>query len=251
MKRYLDLVLYKTLADLRAESARAYFGFVWWIFEPIMYMGAFYLVFGILLNQSGKDYVAFLLTGLIVWKWFAGGVALASSSIMLNDGLIRQVYLPKVIFPTIAVLSATSKYLVTLLLFLVFIILSGYGVSVQWLWIPVLLVLQFFLIWSVGSFLASLMPFFPDLRLLVENGLLLLFFLSGIFFDIASLSQSAQNYLMLNPMAIIITSYREILIYGLTPPSLALLGVFLFSIILSMISIGLIKKFDQVYPKVV
>ena len=43
---YLELVWYKGLADLQAEAARAYVGFLWWVLEPLLYMMAFYVAFG-------------------------------------------------------------------------------------------------------------------------------------------------------------------------------------------------------------
>ena len=58
--QYLSLVLYKTYAELRAESARTYIGFLWWIIEPIADMATYYLVFAVLLRNRTEDFVPFL-----------------------------------------------------------------------------------------------------------------------------------------------------------------------------------------------
>ena len=79
--QYLSLVLYKTYAELRAESARTYIGFLWWIIEPIVDMATYYLVFAVLLRNRTEDFVPFLLIGLVSWKWFSVSVTMGADSI--------------------------------------------------------------------------------------------------------------------------------------------------------------------------
>ena len=55
--KYLDIIFYKTWADLRAEASRAYIGFLWWFIEPILYMGTFYVLFGLGLRMGGEGFV--------------------------------------------------------------------------------------------------------------------------------------------------------------------------------------------------
>ena len=44
---YLELITVKAWADLKTKVSRAYIGFLWWFMEPILYMGSFYLLFGL------------------------------------------------------------------------------------------------------------------------------------------------------------------------------------------------------------
>src|SRR5690606_25615751 len=58
MHRHLiELVLFSTYAELRAEAARSYLGLIWWVLEPAMMMGAFWLVFDVILKTGGPDYL--------------------------------------------------------------------------------------------------------------------------------------------------------------------------------------------------
>jgi hypothetical protein len=61
------------------------------------------------------------------------------------------------------------------------------------MFLPVLVLTQLLLIMSVTCLLAALTPFFPDLRAILDNILLMLFFLSGVFFDISRLPASIQG----------------------------------------------------------
>jgi lipopolysaccharide transport system permease protein len=241
---------YRALAELRAEAARAYLGFLWWIVEPILYMAAFYIVFGLVFQRGGEDFVPFLLCGLVVWKWFGSTVTSSSNAIPSNAGLIQQVYLPKYLLPAIVVVINTVKFLVVLGLLLTFLVLYGYMPGATWLALPVLVGIQLLLVIGVSGLVSAVIPFLPDLRLMLENIMMLLFFLSGIFFDIDASPQALKPLLWANPLAVLIDSYRSILLDGVWPDMQAL-GIVLF---VSLISIGLagyvLSRFDGTYPKV-
>jgi lipopolysaccharide transport system permease protein len=121
---YGELVLYGVYTDLRTEVARRFLGFAWWILEPVMYMAVFYLVFGLGLRQGGPDYVPFLLSGMVAWKWFDGSVRQASNCIVMNAGLIQQIFVPKYVFGLIQIFTNTFKFL----LILVLLIAIGAGI---------------------------------------------------------------------------------------------------------------------------
>ena len=56
MRQHLiELVLFSTYAELRAEAARSYLGLLWWVLEPALMMGAFYLVFDVILKSAGAQ----------------------------------------------------------------------------------------------------------------------------------------------------------------------------------------------------
>ena len=58
-KYHVELILYKTLAELRTEAAKTYVGFLWWFFDPIIFMFTFYLLFEVLLDRGTEDFVQF------------------------------------------------------------------------------------------------------------------------------------------------------------------------------------------------
>jgi lipopolysaccharide transport system permease protein len=250
--RYLiDLISQEAMAGLRAEASRAYLGVLWWVIEPVMYMGVFYFVFAHLYQRGDENYVMFILIGLIVWKWFQATLNTGASSLMNNAGLMNLVYLPKIVFPLANIAVNTFKFLIIVSLFLIFLQFTAIQPSLTWMFLPILVMTQLLLIMSVTCLLAALMPFFPDLRAILDNILLMLFFASGVFFDISRLPGSIQGYLMLNPMATLITMYRELLIKGLAPNWNQLMLVNLFSFSVMLLSVWLFLRFDRVYPKII
>jgi lipopolysaccharide transport system permease protein len=248
---FVDLVLQKARAGLRAEASRGYLGVLWWVIEPVMYMGIFYIVFAHLFHRGDENYIMFLLSGLIVWKWFHATVTTGSNSLIANAGLMNQVYLPKIVFPLTAIAINTFKFLIILILFLTFLQFTSTKPSLTWILLPVLILTQLLLIVSVVSLLAAVMPFFPDLKVILDNIMMMLLFLSGIFFDIAGLPLSIQRYLYLNPMAELINMYRKLLLKGVPPDWGQIFLVISFSFTVMILSGWLFHRFDRVYPKII
>ena len=246
---YLQLILYKTRADLKVEAARGYMGMLWWVLEPVLYMGAFYIIFAVALQRGGENFVPWLLIGLVVWKWFDTTVRMSLTSITAGKGLMSQVYLPKVFFPAVVVLKNTTKFLVTLSLLLIFLLVYGLPLTWYWLMIPVLLVIQWLLVCGVTFSISALTPLFPDLKLLMNNVLMLMFFLSGIFFDTSKLEGALGVLLDLNPMVHIIHAWRNVLLDGQMPDLLALTLVAGFSLLMCALGLYLLRRYDRRYPR--
>lgn len=248
---FINLLLFKAQANLRTEVSRYYLNYLWWIIEPILMMATFYIVFGIFLNRGTKDYVAFLLVGLTSWNWFSRSIQHSCMSIFQGRGLMMQVNLHKCFFPLEVFLQDLFKHLFVSFLLFLFLLVYPTPVSVCWFAFPLILVIQAVLTLGLGFLCAAIVPFLPDLTFVVSTGIQLLFFGSGIFFQIDKVVLPQQRAILyLNPMAGLIKAYRDILIYARWPEWSYLGWVFLFSCCLLGLAFWLINKFDHVYPKV-
>jgi lipopolysaccharide transport system permease protein len=250
LSRYSELILYKTYADLRAETERTYLGFLWWIFEPILYMGVFFVLFGLLLSRGTEDFVPFLLVGLTIWQWFKSCLTHGSETILGAHQLMQQVYLPKVIFPIILILTDTVKFAFIFVLLLIFLWFYGYGIGWPYLALPIVLIVQLLFIAALTFLLAAIVPFLPDLRFVVENLLMAVFFMSGIFMSAEIVPEAYRGYYYLNPMVNLIENYRNILMYHAWPDWSTLFIIGSLSIIGIGLAIRFIAHFDYLYPKI-
>ncbi|MGH8551170.1 MAG: ABC transporter permease [Methylococcales bacterium] len=249
LQNTIELIFYKTYADIKAESARSYLGLLWWLIEPVLYLCVFYILFVLVLSRGSQDYVPFFLCGAVVWKWFASGLNGASHSIVANRGLLQQVYVPKFVFPVIAVFGSTVRFLPVFLLFTVFLLVYGMPIHSGWFALPVVVFTQFFLIMALGLLAGAITPFLPDLKVAIDNVLMFLFFISGVFFDINHVREPVKTYLFLNPMALLINEYRNILIFKGWPNLLPLGVIIMISYIFGSLAIFLLKQMDHRYGK--
>lgn len=246
----VDLILYKAYAELRRDVASAYLGMLWWVLEPLLYVGAFYLVFAVGIRSGGENFTSFLLCGLVSWKWFASTLNQAASSVLAHRGIIQQVYIPKAILPLIPVTVNIVKFLVILTLLLLFLWATGASPTLYWLYLVPIVLVELVLIVGCSLLLAAIVPFVMDVRVLVANGLTMLMFLSGIFFSVQDFPQDVQLYFYLNPMVSVIEGFRAVLLQGQMPNWSYLFSVALLGGILCLLGYGIFRKFDRYYPKV-
>ncbi|HEY4126604.1 MAG TPA: ABC transporter permease [Gammaproteobacteria bacterium] len=246
---YFELIWYKGIADLHAEAARAYVGFIWWILEPLLYMAAFYVAFGMGLRGPGGGVVALsLLCGLVPWKWFSSSVQNGSGTIQANSGLIMQVYLPKYVLPGMVMVTNGIKFLIILGL-LMLAMAVAHGVALAWLALPVVVLVEMLLALALSTLAAAIVPLLPDLDLVISNGLIVMMFMSGIFSDVDRLPPALAHLLALNPMVHVIRAFRTVLLGKQWPDWLALGGVMLFSLVVYGLALLLMKRYDRIYPK--
>ena len=246
-----EIIKYRALAELRAEVRRGYLGMSWWVLEPLLYMVVFYTLFSVGLRRGGPDFVPFLLTGLVAWKWFATSVNRGSGVLLANANLIKGVDLPKYVFPAVSLVVNTFKFSIVFLMLIGFLIWYGIPVTSTWLAVFIIIFAQLIFSAAVSFWVAALVPIVPDLRLVIENCLMLLFFVSGVFFDMSKVEPRVQTLLLLNPMAMLIDSYRGVLLRGTWPNIGYLAGVTAFSCLLLYAGCRFLCWYGHEYPKII
>ncbi len=254
MGHYFDLVVYKAWAELKSEASRYYISYLWWILGPVLEMTVYYLVFAVLMRRGTNQFICFLIIGIILWNWFNASVQHCSNAITGSRSLIQKVTLPKIIFPVIVLLVDTFKFILSFVIIMAFIYIFGlFQPPVSFLSIFFLLYILFtelIFIASVGFFCAAIVPFLPDLTIIISYGLRLMFFLSGIFYDGRKLPEAYQKWFFLNPMARIIDDARSILIRGDKPDLFVLTMILGAAFLCMMLGVWLIHQFDREYPRV-
>ncbi len=252
LRHYFEIACFRAYADLKSNAVRAYLGTAWWVLEPIAYVGAYYLAFEWIMQRGGGLAIGSLITGILYWKWFASSLTTGANSIASSGGLIRLVRLPKFLLPLSASISTLLKFLFVLPVLLIFLALTGQGVSITWLALPLIVVLSFMLNTAVASLVGAIVPFVRDLRIVIDNLLLLLMFSSGVFFDLrATAGSRASLILEMNPIAAMIELYRSILIHHEWPDPAKLAFVFLSGAVTLALAWSLLRRFDGEYAKVV
>jgi len=251
LKRTVELIWVKASLNLRSEASVNYLSYAWWVIEPLLHMVVYYVVFSFLLARGGDNYVAFLLTGLIPWLWFAKTVSHTMGSILQGKQLMNQLYIPKIFFPLTFVLQNSIKQIFVFTLLLVFLIFYGISPSFVWFYsIPIILIQLLFII-GCSLLAALIVPFIRDMSFVIPTGLQFMMFCSGIFFSHHDIPEHVQYYFFLNPMAVILAAFRDVLVDGVTPNFIQLGYVGIISMLLIVIAIWLYKKLEYVLPRVV
>jgi len=215
--KYRDLLFYRVLLESKTDTRQFYFGLSWWVIEPLVNLAMMYLVFGVIMQRGGPGFVGFLLVGFVIFRWIDGSVKKALQSFNAARSIITQIRLANWLFPVADMLASSLRFLVILLLLIVFCVWYSGQFGSAYLALPLILGLNMAFIIGLGLTLALIPPFIPDSRKIIDNVFTLLFFASGIFYDISKLSPEIAGYLYLNPIASFITSYRLIMLENQLP----------------------------------
>src|SRR5260370_6347046 len=194
MSTSLDVLRYRELLgnlfrrDLQAKYRGSALGVLWTVANPIMLMGVYLLVFGVVWKPNfatGGHYPLFLLTGLALWTFFAASVQSATRSMLDNANLIRKTRFPRQLVPLSVVFAHLVSFAVMLLLLLVVIFIALPRVrATEWLAIPLAL-LFVGLVCGIALATASLNGLFPDIAFIGAALLVPLFFLQPILYPLA------------------------------------------------------------------
>ena len=217
LKRYFDIIFYRTIAGIKAESRQRYLGYVWFLLEPLLSTAVFYLAYSQFTGDKGAGAILLILVGMILWQWFEGSIMAGASSIKAKYHVLNQCDLPKFLFPLVSIAIHTWKFLCVSVIIFVVTIALGYYPTVHWFYLPVLFILQLLLIVSLALPISIGVTLWTDFQIVVSSVFRLFFFLSGIFFEADKVPEALRTYFFWNPMAVFIDSGRAVILRGEVP----------------------------------
>ena len=253
LKKYKSYILYTGWAELKVEVISSYLGWLWLILEPLAFMFIYMFIAEVVFKSKVEFFPVFVFIGLTIWNFFNKMVVTSVKLISANKDTVTKVYLPKYVLLFIKMFVNIFKMLVSLLLVALFMII--YKVPITWnvLWaIPILIAVIVFT-FGFCTIMMHLGVFVEDLVNLVNIFLRMVFYLTGIFYDInAKIHNELYRTLLLklNPLANFIFNMRNVLIYKSSISGIWVFVWFCVGILLSMVGIRLIYKYENTYVKV-
>ncbi|ALX49938.1 ABC transporter permease [Lentibacillus amyloliquefaciens] len=246
MKTYLqemlkrkDLLFYLVKSGLKAEHRNSYLGYFWWLLDPLLNVLVYYFLVVIILGRGDdvENYPLFLVIGLVVWRWISSAVNSSAKSILRYSSIINQVYLPKSIFPLSFTISQMFNFLFGLIVIAMF--LAIYGVMPDWhiIYLPLLIVITVIFLMAVGFILAYVTVFVRDIDNILTYVTRIFFYASPIIWVGGRLPPEYSIFVDLNPIAIIVTAYRDILMNHTTPDFIGLGIITVVSIVAIIITL--------------
>ncbi len=243
MKKYIqdiyrrkDLVIYLVISGIKAQYQNTILGYLWWILDPLLMAGVYYWLRVVVLGMEGENIGAFLVIGLLAWKWISSGVNTSAKSISGKAGVITQVYLPKAIFPITTTMTQVVNFsfgLVVVALFLAFYrIVPGPEV----LLLPLIMFIQFLFVAAIGLILGYYSVFVRDIENVLSHLMRVWFYASPVIWETGRLPEDYFWIVQLNPASAFLMGYRYILMYGQLPDlsRLFLIGIVSMAVIIFM-----------------
>ena len=215
--RFWPVIQNMVVGELRVRYQRSILGFVWTLLNPLLMMVILSWVFSGLITEI-ENYPLFLFAGMVPWSFLSISLNECAFCIIQNEGLIRKIYLPKLVFPLARVLISLVTFVLSLAaLFLLICRMGARLYSVDACCLPVAIGLFAVFTLGLGLIVATANTFFRDCGHLVSVFLQAWYFATPILYPISEFPEGQQWRLRFNPAYYFIELFHEVLYAGHWP----------------------------------
>jgi lipopolysaccharide transport system permease protein len=221
--RARGLLWIMTRRELASRYAGSAAGVVWAYLQPILMVGAYFLVFDVVFSMRMGDSAptsrvgTYLVVGALPWLAFCESLSRGASSLIDAGSLLQKNALPPALFVARSVLAGWVVFVpLMIVLTLAYLPVSGFGWAL--LAIPLLLLLQGVLALLLAHVLAILTAAVRDTTQILSFALSVGIYLSPILFPLSLFPIAWRWVLFANPMTALVMGYQSVLLQGAWPP---------------------------------
>lgn len=219
--QYRELLVFLVWRDVKVRYKQAVIGAGWAVFQPLISMLLFTLIFSYLakLPSDGMPYPLFAYAGLLPWNFIAQATSRSGTSLVGESHLISKVYFPRLIIP----LAAAATPAVDLLFALVVIIplMLWYGVTPGWpiIFFPLFIFIALLAALAVSLWFSALHVKFRDVGHIIPFFVQFWMFASPVVYPVSLIPEQWRALYSLNPVVGVVEGFRWTLL-GQAPPAL-------------------------------
>ena len=262
LRRLIDraeTIRFLTSSNLKAGHRNKVLGNVWNLLDPLLLVGVYFLVFGLLFGQTDRarpsGFLAYLVIGVLGWRFHDTVISQASGCLRSNRWLIHGANFPKAVFPISTCLARLYDFAWGLVVFGGVLLVMGTVPTIHLCWAPLLIGLQVIFLMGCAFIVADLGAFYADTANIVSIATRLWFYASPIFYHVSGeRGLVPEKYLwlyMLNPVACFLESYRSAMIWGRMPDPQILLYVTALSLVTLLVGFVLFVRHEGEFAKYV
>lgn len=219
VKNFKDLIVYRfalanfVATNLRMRYRRSTLGFLWSLLNPLLIMTVISLVFSIIFQRDIKIFAVYIFSGLAPWGFINQAIQGGAQSLVLAEGFLKKVYLPKVMFPIISVTTEAINFLFSLLSLYILALLLGSTISWRLLLLPGAVFLTYIFVLGIVIILSVATVYFRDLTQIVSVLFTALFYTIPVVYPVELIPPQYKAFFLINPLYYYINLFRKV-IYG-------------------------------------
>lgn len=251
--QYRELLYFLVWRDIKVRYKQTVIGVGWAIFQPLMAMVLFTVIFSYLAKMptDGAPYPLFAYAALLPWTFVSQATARSGTSLVGEAQLISKVYFPRLLIPLAAAASPMMDLLFGFLVLLP--LMMWYGVSPSWslLFLPAFILAGLLTALSVSLWLSALNVRYRDVGHVLPFLLQFWMFASPIVYPASLVPERWRLLYSLNPMVGVIEGFRWCLL-GYHPPDVAVIAMTLL-LILALLVGGLVyfSRMERTFADVI
>ena len=203
--------------DFKKKYKRTVLGMLWSVLSPLLNVLVLMMVFVHLFGRTQPHYMIYIFSGTLVMNYYSESTKGSMKALMTNAPIFTKINMPKSLFVFSKSVQSFINFALTFLVYFIFCICDGihFAPRMLLLFFPIVTMSIFNL--GVGMTLSSLFVFFKDVEYLYSIFLLLLHYVSALFYPVTIVPEKYQDLFYLNPIYAYIKYFRLVMIDGMTP----------------------------------
>ena len=253
MIEYWSLIKKFTLREVKARYKQSFLGFFWIPLNPFFQMIVMSFVFSKIVKIANLSvpYPLFIYAGLLPWLFMVNSLS-SSMNVFINDAsMIKKIYFPREILVLSTMLAKTLDFALSLLIFLLMMIFFKVPLTAFiFLFIPIFLI-QFIFVYSLALILSAFNLYYRDIQYLFNLIINLWFYLTPVIYAVELFPQKYRIIFQLNPMAVFINAYRQVLLGGNFFKWSSIILALILSLILFLTAKKIFNKLEKNFADIV
>jgi homopolymeric O-antigen transport system permease protein len=247
-----DLLFIIAWREIRVKYKQSVMGMLWAVLMPSVIVCAGFIVRFAFATLSGSPLSLSDLASVAVkaapWAFFISALRFGTNSLVANVNLVTKIYLPRLVFPLAAVISQLLDFLVGGVVISLFLVITGTGISMHLLWLPLLVGLLIILAAALAIIFSAASLFLRDVKYIVEVFLTFAIFFTPVFYE-SSLFGKWAPLLLTNPVSPLLEGISATVIFHRSPSVLWLSYSFVFTVVIFIVALAMFKKLEPFFAE--
>ena len=215
---YREMIVGLVRRDLRGRYKGSVLGFLWTFVNPLLQLVVYTMVFSVIMKNGIEKYYIYLFVGLVPWIFFSTSVTGGANSILSSKDMVKKIYFPREVLPISVVTSGFINMLFCFIVIFAALFISGIGINpVALLFLPIIMIVEYFLALGFALLSSALTVYFRDLEYILGIITMAWMYLTPVMYPETMVPENLLWILKVNPMTSVIMAYRDILYYKQIP----------------------------------
>lgn len=216
--RKISTVVKLGLNDFKAKYADSFLGIIWAVVEPFVTVLIYWFVYTIALKidtDINCPYYLWLAAGLSGWLFVSEGIKSSTAAFRDYSYLVKKTGFDKKSILSLRVLSSFISHIIFLGLIIILTAIEGM-LTPFCFHIIFYMFAAYLFVHSLGGITAVLCAKYKDIQNIINVLINVLFWLTPVFWspNIATENTLIANMIKLNPFALIVNGYRDVILYN-------------------------------------
>lgn len=202
---YRDMIYSLVRRELRGKYKGSVLGFLWTYLNPLCQVVIYSAVFSIVFKVQIEKFYLYLIIGMMPWTFFSTAVQGGANCIRAQAEMVKKIYFPREVIPISFATSSFVNMLLSFIITFLAIATASWGFNLTAiLYLPLVMVIEYFLSLGLLFIVASVTVYFRDLEHIMSVLMMAWIYVTPIMYDVSYIPEELKGVFFANPMTPII-----------------------------------------------